>query len=93
MRYVAANLKNDKFNCKLFVNNQLVPNTILDKKVGQNYNFTNRTIVLLMKKRFLVFYKNISFGEAPLEMILQKIFQFRGLGVIPNKRQGDGTKI
>ena len=41
----------------------------------------------------LVFYKNIRFGEAPLEMILQKIFQFRGLGVIPNKRQGDGTKI
>ncbi len=74
MRYVAANLKNEKFNCKLFVNNQLAPNTILDKKVGQNYNFTNRTIVLLLKQRILIFYKNISFGEAPLEMICKKYF-------------------
>ena len=43
-------LKNNEFNCKLSVNNQLVPNTILDKKVGHKYNFVNRTIVLTMKQ-------------------------------------------
>ena len=45
------------------------------------------------KTEILIFYKNISFGEAQLEIILQKIFQFVGLGVIPNKRQSDGVKI
>ena len=55
--YNAANLKNEKFNCKLFVNNQLVPNTILDKKVGRNYNFIGRTIVLLIKQRVSFFIK------------------------------------
>ena len=44
--------KSKRFNYKLLDSNQLVPNTILNKKVGQNYNFANRTIVLLTKQRF-----------------------------------------
>jgi len=32
------------------------------------------------------FYKNISFAEAQLEIILKKIFRFVGIGVAPNKR-------
>lgn len=57
MRYVAANLKNEKFNCKLFVNNQLVPNTILDKKVGQNYNFSKSNNCSFDETEILVFVK------------------------------------
>lgn len=79
--------KSKRFNCKISVNNQLVPNTILDKKVGHKYNFTCRTIVLLVKQKILVFYKNISFAEVLLEMILQKNISILGIGVIPNKRQ------
>ena len=93
MHCVAANLKNEKFNCKLSVKNQLVSNTILDKKVDQNYNFIRRTIVLSIKQRFLIFYKNISFGEAPLEMVLQKTFQFWGLGLPPTSGKKSGAKI
>ena len=44
------------------------------------------------RNRDFVFYKNLSFGEAQLEIILQKIFQFVGLGVIPNKRQKEWCK-
>ena len=85
--------ENKWFNCKLSVNNQLVPNTILDKKVGQNYNFSYRTIVLLVKQRLLVLYKNISFGEAQLEIILQEIISILGIGVVPNKQQNEWAKI
>lgn len=45
------------------------------------------------KTEIFNFYKNISFREALLEIILQKIFQFVGLGVTPNKRQSVGVKI
>jgi hypothetical protein len=39
------------------------------------------------------FYKNLSFGEALLEIILQKIFQFRGLGLSPTSGKKSGAKI
>lgn len=57
LRCVAANLKNKRFICKLFVNNQLLSNTILDKKVGQNYNFSKSNNCSFDETEILVFVK------------------------------------
>ena len=62
-------------------------------KIRKRYIIKTPNNCSFSKTEILIFYKNISFGEAPLEIILQKIFQFRGLGMSPTSGKKSGAKI